>query len=248
MVGVYLNISTHWSTGQVRTMFINDLSHRDLRPMININSKIAELIGAHVGDGTLYQTSWSIVWELRGGLNEKEYYVHIQKLLFDIFNLELYPKFRSGGANGCWGVQTSKKEVTNLFLNFDFLPKSKTHTAFVPDYIFKGSLTVKRSFVRGLFDTDGCLRFGRINKNELHTYPRIEFGFASVKLRDTLYTLLLDLKFRVFVWNDTASFKLATVGTRMLERWINEIKPNNPKHLKKYQFWKENGFYKPKNM
>ena len=34
----------------------------------------------------------------------------------------------------------------------------------------------------------------------------------------------------------------------MLEKWVGEIKPNNPKHLKKYDFWKEHGFYKPKHV
>ena len=41
--------------------------------MLKINSKIAELIGMHIGDGTLYKTNRSLVWELRGALNEKEY-------------------------------------------------------------------------------------------------------------------------------------------------------------------------------
>ena len=35
----------------------------------DLNVEIAELIGMHTGDGTLYKTKWAIVWELRGGLN-----------------------------------------------------------------------------------------------------------------------------------------------------------------------------------
>ena len=42
--------------------------------MPHLNSKIAELIGMHIGDGTLYKSNNSLIWELRGGLNEKEYY------------------------------------------------------------------------------------------------------------------------------------------------------------------------------
>jgi len=53
---------------------------------INLNVKTAELIGMHTGDGTLYKTGWGLVWELRGGLNEKEYYSkHVKKLMESIF-------------------------------------------------------------------------------------------------------------------------------------------------------------------
>ena len=133
--------------------------------MIKIDEKIAELIGAHCGDGTLYKTNWGLVWELRGELKEKNYYVNnICPLLKDIFGLKLVSKFRSGGANGVWGVQTSKKEITSFFLEYGFLPGRKTHTVSVPSYIQNSSHCIKRAFIKGLFDTDGCLRFDRINK------------------------------------------------------------------------------------
>ena len=216
--------------------------------MVYVTPEIAELLGAHSGDGTLYWTTWSIVWELRGELTEKGYYFNnICPLIKSIFDIEIKSKFRSGGANGVWGVQTSKKEITNFFLQYGFTPGTKTYTVTVPDYIFSSSIEIKRAFVRGLFDTDGCLRFGRINKDTLHTYPRIEFGFASVDLRDSLNLLLRELGFRLFIWDDRTYSKLCVSGEKMLVKWIDEIKPKNPKHLKKYEFWKENGFYKPKN-
>lgn len=38
---------------------------------MKLNPKLAELIGMHVEDGSLYKTSRGIVWELRGDLKEK---------------------------------------------------------------------------------------------------------------------------------------------------------------------------------
>src|SRR3989344_3405475 len=97
----------------------------------------AELIGLHVGDGSLYKTNRSIVWELRGDLKEKEFYDgHVKHLLESIFNMEFLPKFRSGGKNGCYGIQTSKKVVTQFFIEYGFKPGSKTYTVNVPQYIF----------------------------------------------------------------------------------------------------------------
>lgn len=212
-----------------------------------INPKIAELLGAHCGDGTLYRTKWSIVWELRGELTEKRYYSdNICPLLRELFDLKIVSKFRSGGANGCWGVQTSNNKITSFFLNHGFIPGTKTYTVSVPSFISSSTIDVKQAFVRGLFDTDGCLRFEKINKRKKHEYPRIEFGFASKSLRDGLKLLLDELGFRSFIWEDNTIYKVCTSGKGMLEKWMSEIQPKNPKHLKKYDFWKDNGYYLPK--
>ena len=54
--------------------------------ILKLNPYTAELIGLHIGDGTLYNTKYSIVWELRGSLNEKSFYNnHIKDLIKSIF-------------------------------------------------------------------------------------------------------------------------------------------------------------------
>jgi len=46
----------------------------------------AELLDMHAGDGTLYKTSTnSLVWEIRGGLDEQEYYDTFVKNLINKF-------------------------------------------------------------------------------------------------------------------------------------------------------------------
>jgi hypothetical protein len=210
---------------------------------INLNSKTAELIGMHIGDGTLYKTTRSLVWELRGGLNEKEYYKHVKELLESVFdNLIFYPKFRTGGKNGCYGIQTSKKQVTSFFILYGFKAGCKTYTVFVPDYIKNASKKIQCSFIRGLFDTDGCLRFEKINKNLNYDYPKIEFTFASESLRNDLYQLLKKLKFRPYIWGKR-HYSLCLAGIDNLEKFMIEIAPKNAKHLNKYMFWKKYGHY-----
>jgi len=213
--------------------------------MVIITPEMAELLGAHVGDGTLYKTKSTLVWELRGALDEKDYYIfNICPLLGKIFDLKINSKFRSGGIHGVWGIQTTNKTITSFFLDFGFQPGTKTYTVEVPPIIFESPVDVQRSFVCGLFDTDGCLRFDRINQNEKRTYPRIEFGLASRNLRDTLRVLLDKLDFNSFIWTDRGdNYRLCLAGKKNLDKWISEIKPNNPKHLKKYYFWKEKGYY-----
>jgi len=215
---------------------------------LKLNSKIAELIGMHIGDGTLYKTTRGNVWELRGNLNEKDYYyTNVKPLLESIFNnLVFNPKFRSGGKNGCFGIQTSKKEVTNFFIEFGFKPGSKTYTVRIPDYIKNANNNIKLAFIRGLFDTDGGIRFDRINNQKLHAYPRVEFGFASKLLRDDLFELTKGLGYRSFIWGGKY-FKLAIGGKEHIDKWFNEVLPNNKKHLNKYEFWSIRGYYAPRS-
>ena len=211
------------------------------------STKEAELIGMHTGDGTLYLTKYSVVWELRGGLDEKEYYLdRVKPLLESIFDVEIHPKFRSGGKNGCFGVQTCNKKIIKFFLTTGFKPGKKTHTVRIPKYILKANKKVKCAFIRGLFDTDGCLRFERINNKKNHTYPKWEFTSASKLLRDDLFELLLELGFRPCIWG-RKYYKLCLAGIPQLERFMVEIGPANVKHLNKYELWQLHGYVAPRS-
>lgn len=199
----------------------------------------------HAGDGTLYKTSRGLVWELRGALAEKEYYDdNVIPLLKSIFGLEFKAKFRSGGKNGCYGVQVSRKEVTSFFLAYGFNSGTKTYTVRIPTYIKNSSRTIKLAFVRGLFDTDGCLRFDK-NHTKKYSYPKIEFDFASPKIIFELSDLLNNLGFRNHTWKCKNSVKLCVAGRIMLRRWMNEVRPKNPKHLNKYQNFQKFGYVVP---
>ncbi len=207
-----------------------------------MNQQEAELIGIHTGDGSLYKTTWSKVWEVRGALNENDYYDnHIVPLLQNIFNSEFKAKFRSGGAHGCYGIQTGKSAVTNFFIEKGFKVGSKILTGRIPESIVKSSNNCKLAFLRGLFDTDGCIRFDRANKQKLHTYPRIEFCFASELLRDDLETLVSSLGYRCYTWGKKY-FKLCISGKEQAKKWFSDVKPTNKKHLNRFGFWLKRGY------
>ena len=206
---------------------------------MKLTAELAELIGMHVGDGSLYKTNTGRVWELRGDLKEKEYYEnHICPLINQLFNLEIDSKFRNGGKNGCWGVRICSKGFINNLISFGFVPGRKTHTVEVPDYIFKSNLEIKRAFVRGLFDTDGCLNFMKINKRVKRDYPRIRFSFASKNLLFSLKILLEDMGFPAYSWNSGNDYCLCLAGKKKLLKWEKEINPRNPKFLKKVDNWR----------
>tara|TARA_Y100000310_G_C20595324_1_gene770205 strand:- start:146 stop:769 length:624 start_codon:yes stop_codon:yes gene_type:complete len=206
---------------------------------MKLTPQLAELIGMHVGDGSLYKTNTGLVWELRGDLKEKDYYEkHIVPLINNLFNINLISKFRNGGKNGVWGIQTCNKQVISTLFNFKFKPGTKTYTVKVPEYIFNSNVKIKRAFIRGLFDTDGCLNFMRINNKKEKDYPRIKFSFASKYLIDSLKLLLEEVGFKSYAWNHKKEYSLCLAGKEKLLKWEKEIKPKNPKFLKKVNEWR----------
>lgn len=210
-----------------------------------LTPQIAELLGMHVGDGTLYRTQRGLVWELRGNLDEKEYYTdNVVPLLKFIFKKDFVPKFRSGGKNGCFGIQTSDKDVTSLFLTFGFLPGKKTKTVTMPEYIRNADKQIRFAFIRGLFDTDGCLRFERKNKDTNHKYPRLEFSTSSKQLCEDLFVMLNELGFKPHRWGKK-EFKVSLCGKSNLEQFMKDTAPKNTKHLNKHLSWRKQGYLNP---
>ena len=200
-----------------------------------MNEKQAELIGMHVGDGTLYLSKKTLVWELRGSVHEKEFYSYVAKLISDLFRVEVKPKYR--GLNS-YGIQTTNKLITQFFVKNGFNPGKKVYSVRIPEYIKSAPRNIKLSFIRGLFDTDGCIRFDR-NRTAFYYYPRIEFGFASEYLSIDLLNLLDDLGFRMYEWRtqreDEIAFRICLAGFKNLDKWIKEVKPANLKHINRIE-------------
>lgn len=104
-------------------------------------------------------------------------------------------------------------------------------------------------FLRGLFDTDGCLKFSKQYKSKNY-YPRIQFCFRRSKFADDVGEVLRKVDFNFCRWdenrvNGLVFYQLS--GKENLERWFNKIKPSNFVHLSKYLFWKRFGYYTPKS-
>ncbi|MDO8480999.1 MAG: LAGLIDADG family homing endonuclease, partial [Nanoarchaeota archaeon] len=204
-----------------------------LRLFLLMNPQEAELIGAHVGDGTLYKTAWSLVWELRGDLKEREYYEdYLVPLLKSVFGEEFPVKFRSGGPNGCLGFQLARKSVTGWFLKQGFFPGKKSRTVRIPEKVMQGSPDIQYGFIRGLFDTDGCLWFDQ--KGRRNCYPQLEVCSASPLLIEDLCCLLNRIPLRHYTWISRESTHIRITGELNLHFWMRNIRPGNPKHSNKY--------------
>lgn len=103
------------------------------------------------------------------------------------------------------------------------------------------------SFFRGIFDTDGCLKFSKQTKN-IHYYPRVEIGFRQSNFIFEIDKLIKSLNINYSSWKENHVYpfiKFQISGINNLEKWMKCISPNNPVHITKYFFWKKYGYYNP---
>lgn len=75
-----------------------------------LEKEFLEIIGPYIGDGTIYKNKNSYVFELRGNLDEKEFYETYIKPLFEKYLKTFSIGFRSGGKNGCYGIRTCNQK------------------------------------------------------------------------------------------------------------------------------------------
>ena len=212
----------------------------------SICPKLAEEVGWHIGDGSMgyynkkgYLTG---IYQLRGHIeDDKPHYIQrikpIFRFLYDIdISLREMPSTRVFGFQ-IWSNDLVKfKEKLGLKLG----PKLEVK---IPE-IFLTNKELKIAVVRGIFDTDGCVylerKYGKL-------YPRMQITTISSPLSQQLLKIFRELGFKTICYsyipkekNKKETHIIIIRGIEMLHKFMEIIKPANPKFIKKYQFFKEN--------
>lgn len=139
-------------------------------------------------------------------------------------------------STGVYGFQIWSNALVNYKSKILGLPLGKKLDFGIPLEIFQNP-DLSRSFIRGYFDTDGCLY---IENKRGKPYSRLQMATISPKFARQLKTILLKLGFHVslhkdcrikYGWNDL--YKIFINGDKMTWKWFEEIKPKNPKFIKK---------------
>ena len=208
------------------------------------NNQLAEFIGILLGDGNLHKTSTCIT--IVGSIEEKGYYEdHVIPLIKNLF--EVNPKLRKRNDRNAYYIQFHSKKAMDFLLRIGMIRGNKKNARIPP--VIKTNKEYITAFLRGLFDTDGCLKFSKQNKERLY-YPRIRLGLLDSPLVYEIKGLLHKLEFNFSVYKNTRFNGLITYeisGCKNLERWMKEIGSNNPVQLSKYLVWKKYGFYTAKS-
>jgi len=225
--------------------------------MVKITSEIAEVCGIHAGDGYLRNDGKRVELDLSGNVEEKDYYNnHVIPLFNKTFNLNLIGRFFP--SRNTYGFVIRDKKIIEFFHSLGFPYGSKSLNVKIPMLILKSkNKEICASFLRGLFDTDGCLTFikrtsgkyGNFKKTH-HYYPRLLLITVSLELHKQSMMLLNHLGFESFsTWKyipkistENLKYSICLNGTNNLISWFDAVGSKNPVKFSRYLLWKKMGF------
>ena len=223
------------------------------------NEVTAELVGLSFGDGGLTPRKGTrkMRFQLKGHLVEDR--EHYDNYILPLFNKEImFPIFgRKVGIvfnknKNIYGLTVESVKIEK-YLNYLGIPSGAKKELYIPKWI-KENKKYSLKFLRGFFDTDGCLSCQRnysIKNNKLHTQIRLYLACCSKNLMEEIYNILRSLGFKCSFtiykkrrpWRDLYLVKLS--GGIQVERWFKLSGSKNPKHITKYLIWKRFGFCPP---
>ena len=232
-----------------------ELSIQDIKRGLNfpkkMNGCLAEEIGVHIGDGSMYSYinnfgTKGFEYSITSNSNEKEYVEgHLVPLMRKLYGLETKPKFKN---DNTLQLRYGSKSLVKFKINLG-LPLGKKVEIKIPNCIISSDFVL--DFLRGVMDTDGTLCFMKRNR-KIHYYPRLAIRIKSKTLilqideilKEYGFTTTLSLDEKLIASNgvECTTSRVVMNGMNNLKRWEQLIGFSNPKNIKKLEEWKEKGF------
>ncbi len=189
---------------------------------------MSELIGCIIGDGNIYDKSVSYV-ELAGDADKDRLY--FENVLYGLVKNELEYEPKIFFHSGALRLRINNKMFVR-FLNGIGIPSGygKSKSVLVPPSLIGSSIEVKKSYIRGIFDTDGSVYY---DKRSLYKKPyiRIELHMFNDMLLSQIRGVLVSLGLPVAY--SVKRQALYFNGYENVKKYIDEIGFSNPRHLKK---------------
>lgn len=206
-----------------------------------ISVDLALLYGVLLGDGCLSKTRKGYFIVVSGNM--------IDDLSFFEYLLPFFNKLRGKECKirykkdqNTIEINFSDKQLFNLFKKIG-MPIGKKGTSLSISNSFDNNFYA--SLVKGYFATDGCLV---ITNNNGIVYPRIEFSSISkIILQQVLnYLTSIGMKGGLYIshkstkkWNTL--YRIQFNGRKNLKLFRDKISFINPKHERKFEFYRKNG-------
>lgn len=184
---------------------------------IELNNLTAYLSGAIIGDGhisdsTKSKKDLSQDYRVIIDISDKDYLIHLSKLIKSFVVTKSKPKKSKikGKRKERLYFQFRNKAFFNFLINLGIPKGSKSNIVFVPSKIKEADLDIKKSFVAGIFDTDGSFRSDTLG-----------FTSASQKLIIDLSVILKELKIKHYLdcWKNN-KYNRTYFGIKIIKKEI----------------------------
>ncbi|OGZ74961.1 MAG: hypothetical protein A3A12_03980 [Candidatus Staskawiczbacteria bacterium RIFCSPLOWO2_01_FULL_43_17b] len=187
---------------------------------------LAEFFGIMLGDGSISSASKN---QLRITLNhqdDKEYISFVLATLEKLFRKKasIIKHKNSLASDICLSSTNAVEFLLRLGLKSGNKVKQQVD---IPNWI-KSNVEFQKACVRGLMDTDGCIFYECHNiKGKKYCYPRLTFVTASVPLRNSVFSILTDLKLDPKIENTR---HVSIENKEKIAEYFKVIGSSNPKH------------------
>lgn len=218
----------------------------------NDYAKLAYLSGVLAGDGSIYTRpeKYDYIIKCVGNpKDEQEFYTEVVGPYFrNCFGF--IPKIKLQDSGTTFGFVVYSKDIFQYLTKFVGLPNGKKYSNLRIPQLFAYNHEFMVNFIRGLFDTDGCVCFKKRYKDKPY-YPVISLGSKSAVLIREVSCALKQLGFSVVETYDykvkdsrldggfSVISRIELNGQNNFRRWLNIIGFLSPKHqakIKKFRF------------
>ena len=199
-----------------------------------ITAELAEEIGMQFGDGFLSSRRYD--YRLKGNpYDEKDYYLNYIKPLFKkVYNLEVNPK----EFDRSFGFEIYSRAIWEFKAEVLGIKQSPKYEITFPDAFKVKNEEILAAFLRGLFDTDGCVNF-KTKYGYKNYYPAIEIMLTSKKLIREIAEII-----KMFGFNPSVSYnerygRIGIYGIEAFKRFEVKIGWSSQKNLNRIIGWKK---------
>ncbi len=215
---------------------------KGLKLPTKMNNSLSYLCGVLAGDGNIGYRENKKEYSVKcvgNPYDEKEFYNKIiSKKLKKIFGLK--PKMRLYDSKTTYGFRIFSKSLVIFLTEIIGLPLNKKYNTLKVPLIFKKNIIYKKEFLKGVFDTDGCITLKKTRR-----YPVISIASKSLRFIKDLSKIFKELEinnFNIYSYNVkderikkgyTRINRIEINGHKNLKVWVNKIGSNNPKHINK---------------
>ncbi len=199
-----------------------------------MTDELAEEIGIHIGDGHLSKDRYR--YKIFGNVDESEYYENfVSKIYRNLYGKQVKITRRKDNTIGFEFCSKSIWFFKTAVIGLQAGRKDHIHA---PSVIIESGSNVLRSFIRGLFDTDGNVYFQSRYGYEKY-YPVISFTSVSKELWMDVCNILVKLGFKIYAYKFRNDFIIKLYGYENILKYHREIGWHNSKHTNKFIKWKE---------
>ena len=213
------------------------MSNQNLKRFIKfpegLSEELAELIGIHLGDGSLYRDNnynYNITYS--GNLKKDKNYMNYINLLFlNLFNIKLKPFINEKKSS--IELRLRSKAIYIFFKDTLKLPSGKKKDLSIPNYIKKDKIYLT-AFLRGLFDTDGCFI---LQKSRKYYYIIAKISTKHKNFAQDISDSLMTLSIPSYIATKGSKFYEGydvIIRNKNAKLFFNIIKPKNQRNISKY--------------